>query len=56
MGALLGVPQHSVAELYSEATNDGRLTEGEQRGSVTAVAEPVTLRQPRCLCISVGVM
>lgn len=30
MGALLGVPQHNVAELYSKASNDGRLTEGEQ--------------------------
>lgn len=30
MGALLGVPQHNVAELYSEAANNGRLTEGEQ--------------------------
>lgn len=30
MGALLGVPQHDVAELYSEATEDGRLSEGEQ--------------------------
>lgn len=28
MGALLGFPQHSVAELYAEATNNGRLTEG----------------------------
>lgn len=30
MGALLGFPQNNVAELYSEATNNGRLTEGEE--------------------------
>lgn len=29
MGALLGVPQHNVAELYSKASNDGRLTEDD---------------------------
>uniref|UniRef100_A0A3Q4BY40 EF-hand domain-containing protein n=1 Tax=Mola mola TaxID=94237 RepID=A0A3Q4BY40_MOLML len=28
MGALLGVPQHSTAELYRQASNEGRLTEG----------------------------
>lgn len=29
MGALLGVPQHKVEELYAEASNHGCLTEGE---------------------------
>lgn len=29
MGALLGVPQHNTAELYTQASNHGRLTEGE---------------------------
>lgn len=29
MGALLGVPQHKVEELYAKASNDGCLTEGE---------------------------
>ncbi len=29
MGALLGVPQHNTAELYTQASNQGQLTEGE---------------------------
>lgn len=29
MGALLGFPQHNTAELYTQASNQGRLTEGE---------------------------
>lgn len=29
MGALLGVPQYKVEELYATASNDGCLTEGE---------------------------
>lgn len=29
MGALLGVPQHNVEELYAEASNHGCLTEGK---------------------------
>lgn len=29
MGALLGVPQRHIAELYTEASNQGQLTEGE---------------------------
>lgn len=29
MGALLGVPQHKVEELYAKASNHGCLTEGE---------------------------
>lgn len=30
MGALLGVPQHNTAELYTQASDQGRLTEGER--------------------------
>lgn len=30
MGALLGVPQHDTAELYTQASDQGRLTEGER--------------------------
>lgn len=29
MGALLGVPQHKIEELYAMASNHGCLTEGE---------------------------
>lgn len=31
MGALLGVPQHNIAELYAQASNHGCLTEGKLR-------------------------
>lgn len=31
MGALLGVPQYNTAELYAQASKQGRLTEGEWR-------------------------
>ncbi len=29
MGALLGFPQHHTAELYTQASSQGQLTEGE---------------------------
>ncbi|CAF91143.1 unnamed protein product, partial [Tetraodon nigroviridis] len=50
MGALLGVPQNSVAELYAEASNHGCLTEGKSRQSSGCVnCSVTTFCQPSAL-------
>ncbi|XP_044197716.1 lysophospholipid acyltransferase LPCAT4 [Thunnus albacares] len=36
MGALLGVPQHNTAELYTEASSQGRLTEDDLLRALTS--------------------